>query len=224
MSGQGCKIAGSRGLHAVLCSAVLLFAVAAPTKAGSLPTHHLYQAVISGRAKFLNWLPPTQALRINILFPVRDEAGLDNFLREVYDPSSPSYRHFLTPQEFTARFAPTQEDYDAVVAFAEANGMTVTKRASNRLLLDLTASVATIENAFHLRMGVYQHPTEDRTFFSPDREPSVDLNVPLWHIGGLDNYSIPRPAVSRASAGQAAPEVSGSGPSGMFLPGDMRPA
>ena len=52
-----------------------------------------------------------------------------------------------------------------------------------------------IEKAFHLTMGVYQHPTENRTFYAPDREPTPNLAVQLWHISGLDNYSIPHPAV-----------------------------
>jgi len=38
------------------------------------------------------------------------------------------------------------------------------------------------------------HPTENRTFYAPDREPTVDLPFALWHIAGLDNYSIPHPA------------------------------
>jgi subtilase family serine protease len=37
-----------------------------------------------------------------------DQAGLNAFLKELYDPSSPSYRHFLTVPEFTARFGPSQ--------------------------------------------------------------------------------------------------------------------
>ena len=28
---------------------------------------------------------------------------------------------------------------------------------------------------------------------APDREPTVDLPFNLWHISGLDNYSIPHP-------------------------------
>ena len=44
-------------------------------------------------------------------------------------------------------------------------------------------------------MGVYQHPAENRTFYAPDREPTLDLPFPLWHISGLDNYSIPHPAL-----------------------------
>jgi subtilase family serine protease len=204
---------------------MLLLAAPAAAQAASLPTHHVRPAVASGQAKFLNPLPATQTLRIGILLPIRDQAGLDQFLQELYDPSSPSYRHFLTVPEFTERFGPTEEDYNAVVYFAESEGMTVAKVFPNRLLIDVIASVATIESTFHLKMGVYQHPTESRTFFAPDREPTVDLNVPLWHIGGLDNYSIPRPLVKRPLAGQAGPEeVNGSGPGGLYLPSDMRAA
>jgi len=53
--------------------------------------------------------------------------------------------------------------------------------------IDITGPVARAESALHVTMGVYQHPTENRTFFSPDREPTLDLSIPLWHIAGLDN-------------------------------------
>ena len=54
--------------------------------------------------------------------------------------------------------------------------------------------MASIERAFHVTMNVYKHPTENRTFYGPDREPTVDLSTKLWNINGLDNYAIPRPA------------------------------
>ena len=223
MLGNGCRI--SPGLYVVVCSAVLGLATAAPAKGASLPTHHVRQAVISGQAQFLHRLPQFQTLAIDIILPLRDQAGLEVFLREVYDPSSPSYRQFLSVPEFTARFGPTQQDYDAVVGFAKANGMTVTDLAPNRLVVSVRASVANIENAFHLSMGVYQHPTENRTFYAPDREPSVDLSVPVWHVAGLDNYSIPRPAsLRRNSVEEIANPDAGSGPGGGYLPIDMRAA
>jgi len=61
-------------------------------------------------------------MRIVLVLPHRNQEGLDNFLKEVYDPNSPSYRHFLTVEEFTERFGPSQEDYDSVIQFAKANG------------------------------------------------------------------------------------------------------
>jgi len=46
------------------------------------------------------------------------------------------------------------------------------------------APVANVEKAFHVTMGLYQHPTQNRTFYAPDREPTVDLSIRLWHISG----------------------------------------
>ena len=73
------------------------------------------------------------------------------------------------------------------------------------------------------RSGVYRHPTEDRTFYAPDREPSADLSVRLWHIAGLDDFSSPRPLL-RFAKGDLRTETTGSGPGGQFLGSDMRSA
>jgi kumamolisin len=162
-------------------------------------------------------------LKLNIALPLRNESDLDQLLQQIYDPRSPSYRKFLSVQEFTERFGPSQEDYDAVIGFAEANGLTVTGAAPNRMLVDVTGPVANIEAAFHVNMGVYQHPTEDRTFYAADQEPTADLPVALWHITGLDNFSIPRPAGLRR-ASEAKGNATGSGPGGSFYGSDMRAA
>lgn len=39
-----------------------------------------------------------------------------------------------------------------------------------------------------MKMSVYQHPKENRTYFPPDREPSLNLSVPVAHIAGLNDY------------------------------------
>ena len=64
--------------------------------------------------------------------------------------------------------------------------------------------------------------------------PPPDLPFPLWHISGLDNYSIPHPMFVKksdyAKAHGIDPEAvvshatTGSGPSASFLGSDMRAA
>jgi subtilase family serine protease len=163
-------------------------------------------------------------MHIDVMLALRHQPELENFLKEVYDPSSSSYRQFVTVEEFAARFGPSQEDYDGLLAFAKANGFTVVNGSRNRMDVVLTAPVSSVEKAFHVTMGVYQHPTEDRTFYSPDREPAVDLPFQLWHISGLDNYSIPRPALVHADAKVKSNATVGSGPDQSFLGSDMRAA
>ena len=163
-------------------------------------------------------------MRLVIVLPLRNEAGLEEFLKELYNPSSPSYRKYLTVEEFTEMFGPTQQDYDDVVHWAESNGFTIAAKSRNRMNVDVTGSVATIESAFHVKMGLYQHPMENRTFYAPDREPTVDLPFPLWHIAGLDNYSIPIPAVKRKALEVKSEATTGSCPDQSFCGSDMRAA
>jgi subtilase family serine protease len=193
----------------------------------ALLTRHTREVTLNGQAPLVGHLPATQSMRLVLVLPQRNQKQLDNFLKELYDPNSATYRKFLTVEEFTARFGPSQEDYDSVIRFAEANGFTVVGTSRNRMNLDVTGSVVSIEKAFNLTMGIYQHPSENRTFFSPDREPTADLAVQLWHITGLDNYSIPKPGLVRRDASvpsAKANATTGSGPSDSFLGSDMRAA
>jgi subtilase family serine protease len=192
-------------------------------------THHLHDAVVSGRTPAVGHLPASQSMRLVLSLPLRDQAGLEEFLRDVNNASSPNFHHFLTVDQFTEKFGPTQDDYDTVARFAKNNGLRVVKTSRNRLNLDVTGSVATIEKALHVKMNVYQHDTENRTFFSPDREPSLDLPIQLWHVTGLDNYSTPRRNVTvrketAAPSGVISNATVGSCPSASFCGSDMRAA
>jgi subtilase family serine protease len=226
LSGKNYRVAVLRVLYAVLlCSAMLLLVMRNQTRShaqAAMPTRHVRQQVVTGEAVYLNRLPANQSLRLNIALPLRNEAELDLFLQELNDPQNPLYRQFLTVEQFTERFGPTQADYDAVVRFAQSKGLTVTGTSPNRVLVNVTGSVANIEKAFNVSMGVYQHPTEPRTFFAADREPTPDLDVPLWHITGLDNFSLPHPMSLKRNAER--PSTTGSGPGGAFIGSDMRAA
>src|SRR5580704_10710721 len=187
-------------------------------------TQHTREAILNGQAHYVGRLQAAENMRLVLVLPLRNQEALDNFLNELYDPSSASYHQFLTVGEFTARFGPTQQDYDAVIHYAKANGFQVAGTSRNRMNVDITAPVERIEEAFHITMGVYNHPTENRTFYAPDREPTPDLPVQLWHIAGLDNYSVPQPLLKRKTPGVTTSATVGSGPSGAFLASDMRAA
>src|SRR5260221_13913280 len=132
-------------------------------------------------------LAATTHLELAIGLPLRDAPGLTNFLRDLYNPANPSYRHFLTSQEFTDKFGPTEEDYQGLIAFAKAKGFTVTGTHPNRLVLDVNASVGDLERAFQIKLQIYQHPKEGRTFYAPDSEPAVESAIRVLDIAGLDN-------------------------------------
>ena len=148
-------------------------------------------------------------------------------LPALYDPASPDYRHYLTPQQFTDRFGPTEQDYQAVVDFAKKHGLTIVATHSNRLLLDVNGSVADIQKAFHVTMRVYRHPTQSRDFYAPDVEPTVDASLPIADVSGLNNYTRPHPnslKMDSEPAGVPATPRTGSGSGGAYQGSDFRAA
>src|ERR1700677_4501906 len=157
-------------------------------------------------------LEADRQLTLAIGLPLRNREGLTNLLQRIYDPTSPDYHHYLTPAQFAETFGPTKEDYQAAMAFAAAHGLAVTMTYSNRALFDEAGPVSNIESAFHVTLRTYRHPTENREFYAPDGEPSLDLATPVLHISGLDNYSLPKPmSLKQSLPGSSAGPVPASG-------------
>ncbi len=217
----------------------ILFTTPGQAQPQPLLTRHVRDAVVNGQAQFVGQLPAAQTLLFDMVLPLRDRAGLQNFVQQVQDPTSPSYHQFLTPQEVTASFGPSQEDWDALMVFAKASGFEIIGGSRDERDLKLTGTVANIEKAFHVTLGTYRdiapdRQSEDRTFFAVDREPTVDLPFQLWHITGLDNDSRPHPMyVKKSDYAKAhglnpnqvvSNATTGSGPSASFLGSDMRAA
>ncbi|HTA79742.1 MAG TPA: protease pro-enzyme activation domain-containing protein, partial [Terracidiphilus sp.] len=119
-------------------------------------SHNVRQEVVSHKAAFVNALPADQQLHLSIVLPLRNQAQLTALLGRLYDPSSPDYRKFLTVDQFAAQFGATASDYQSVVAFAQANGLTVTENHANRLVVPVEGSVAQINQVFNVTMGSYQ--------------------------------------------------------------------
>jgi subtilase family serine protease len=204
------------------------------SRAETVMTRHVREVTQNGVAKPVGRLPVTQIMQLDVVLPVRDRAGLQNFLAALNSSTVPNHVHFLTPAEFTEKFGPTQHDYDAVIQYVQAHGLAVVGGSRDGMEVQVKGPVSAIESAFHVTLMTYQHPTENRIFYGPDREPTVDLPFALWHISGLDNYSIPHPLYVKKSDYAKAHGISpdkvvshattGSGPSSSFLGSDMRAA
>jgi subtilase family serine protease len=216
---------GRAGPAVLICFVALCFfsIPAAAQKRSQMLHKHVRPAVTNGQAARIGPMVKSQRMTLAIILPLRNQSELTNLLKRLNDPSSPNYRHFLTVAQFTEQFGPTKQDYQAVVKFARSKGFSVTDAPANRLLVHINGTVSQINKAFHVAMTSYRHPTENRTFYSPDREPSVDLSVPVTHIAGLNNFSLPRPKFKKAPANFHR-NSTGSGPSGAYLGSDMRAA
>ncbi len=191
-------------------------------------------SAVAAQLKPLARLDPSQNLHLAISLPLHNQTALTALLMQLSDRKSANYRKYLTPAQFTERFGPTQQDYDAVIAFASAHSLMVTKKHSNRLIVDVEGKVSDIEKALHVTIRTYQHPKEPRQFYAPDAAPRLDLATPILGISGLDNLELPQPRVKVnpakpvvrsvvQSETQTMPEI-GSGPAGGYMGNDFRNA
>ena len=207
-----------------LWGALFLILAAVPSPAAELQVIHRQSLTTVTNLAPVRHASRWNRLSLDIGLPLRDRAGLTNLLHQLYDPASTNYHRFLTPDQFAVQFGPTEQDYAAVVAFARTHGLAVTVRHPNRTLLGVRGTVADVERAFHVTLNEYQHPTESRIFFAPDREPAIDLTTPVLAVSGLDNYTLPRPCLKPMLAGAAKPNLTGSGPGGTYVGNDFRAA
>jgi PKD repeat protein len=178
---------------AAACVAILLFATSGQAAERQALRGHVPRAIADLNLQPVGLLSGTNRLHLAIGLPLRNQEALTNLLQQIYDPASPEYRHYLTPEQFTDKFGPTMEDYQAVIAFAKANGFTVTGTHPNRVLLDVEGAASNVEKAFQVKMLDYQHPTEARTFYAPDVEPSVPSGIKILDISGISSYPRPHP-------------------------------
>jgi kumamolisin len=188
---------------------------------------HIPQKAIAN-AKWIGGLPPETHISLAFSLPLRNQQELNDLLNQIYDPNDQHYGQYLTPQEFTDRFGPTQDDYDTVINYAKALGFKITGTHPNRTLLDVSGSAAIVNAAFGLSLQQYQAPN-GRKFYAPDHNPRVPDYIASRILGilGLDNAAVwhaHNHFISAANFSNISPNQIGTGPGGALTPSDIRTA
>jgi subtilase family serine protease len=203
---------------------LLLFTLTASAAPRQL-TGHVPKEVKELNLKPAGSLLDSDRLTLFIGLPLRNQKELTNLLSQVYNPASTNFHNYLTPEQFTAQFGPSQQDYDKVINFAKSNGLEIKETSPDRVLLGVEASVSNIQSAFHVNMHNYQHPTEPRQFIAPDVEPTVDADVPVVYINGLNTFFKSHPMGQRRSGSETGVNGGGTAPNGFsFIGSDFRKA
>jgi subtilase family serine protease len=159
--------------------------------------HLTPREIREGHAKFSAAYDPVQHLRISFGLKTPHADDMKQYIEELHDRDSPNFMKFLTPAETIARFSPSAADEQAVVDWAEGQGLTVIQRYPNRLLVDVDAPVANIQQALHVAIGRYQ--MDGASYFSNDRDPAIPtaLSNIIESVAGLNNIQVFRPVNSR---------------------------
>jgi hypothetical protein len=131
----------------------------------------------------------------------------EQFLNHLQDRDSPLFHKYLSEQEWNQRFAPSAQDEQAVAAWAQSQGLTITQRYPNHLLVDVEAPVAIIEKALDVTINRYQ--IGSASYYSNDRDPALSAQfVGVVHaVLGLNNIEVAH-AFSKGSQNFTGPDYS----------------
>ncbi|MFF7992247.1 protease pro-enzyme activation domain-containing protein [Kitasatospora xanthocidica] len=160
-------------------------------------------------------VPAEQQISVSVSLKLRDSDALDRFLTAVATPGTAEYGHYLTPEQFTARFGPTQASVDQVKAYLAQQGLTVTDVSANRQVVNARGTAAQVSQAFATHESSYVDPQLQRAFFANDAAASIpaDLAAVVQGVSGLDNHAVRKNRLATPNA--VAPNAATASPSGM---------
>ncbi|MGW4322662.1 protease pro-enzyme activation domain-containing protein [Streptomyces sp. NPDC004684] len=175
-------------------------------------------------------LPGGERLSMSVALRPRHQAALDALVTAVGDPHSPSYRHFLTPEQYNERFAPSTAQLEQVESWLKARGLTVTGSTANRQTVTVTGTAEEAAKAFGTSLSRYQGAKGQR-FFAPDTEPVVPAALAgvVRAVTGLSDQAAAHrtsaapataPAAPATADAPAAPAGPG-GPGGGYTPAQL---
>ncbi|HEY5058551.1 MAG TPA: protease pro-enzyme activation domain-containing protein [Gaiellaceae bacterium] len=95
---------------------------------------------------------------LDVVLKPSSAAGLRAFATAVSTPGSPSFRRFLSPAEFAARFGASSKTIAAVERSLRERGLRVTGVTLNRLIVHVTGPTATVEHALGVSLVDYRLP------------------------------------------------------------------
>ncbi len=144
-------------------------------------------------------LNPKELVHLAIGLKAMDMPGLVAYADAANNPSSPIYRHWLTPKDVGDSFGASPADVKELTNYLTAQGMKVVLVPDQRLSLLVDGTVEQIQKTFSTTIKQYAGPDPNNVFNQITyRANSTPLNVPekfgglVTSVYGVENYTRPQ--------------------------------
>jgi len=164
---------------------VVLASEAAPAVAGATRTG----ALASG-----------QKLGLEISLQPRNQAKLAAFIKDVSDPKSALYKHYLTVAQYAAEYAPTEAQIAQVTSYLKSAGLSVGALTANHLTLEASGTAAQAEKAFDVSIGTYK--SAHQSYYANTEAPSLPASIAsvINGVAGLNDVALHTSYLDKSSA------------------------
>lgn len=137
-----------------------------------------------------------EQITLTVVLNLSDPASASALRQEMEDPNSANFHRTISQSEFTARFGPSQDAWDTVLAYLQQNGFRLSLDSPNRRTMSVIGTRAQAQQAFHVAIDDYK--LGNRTFHAVASDPAVPQSIAplITSVFGLSNLARPTPAFS----------------------------
>jgi pseudomonalisin len=155
-------------------------------------------------ASDLGALSVSTPLTIRVGLQVQSKNALLSYVKALSSPQSPLYGQFLTPQQFAAKYAPTQAQVQQVVSYLKQAGFSNIVVEPNNLLISADGTAQIAEAAFNTKLEQFSQSGEN-VFgnITPAQVPEA-LGSIVSSVLGLNTIGKMKPTINLPSAPQYA--------------------
>jgi len=155
------------------------------------------------RAEFDRGLAPDSLPMDNMMLGLKrtpeQDAALATLLREQQDPTSANYHKWITPQEFGARFGPSDHDVQAVTSWLQSHGFQSVEVSPSRTVIHFSGTAAQVHDAFRTAIHRYVVNNEEHWANSTEQQIPAALAGVVAGVGTLHNFAPKRASHSRGT-------------------------
>ncbi len=195
---------------AVLGSVTL--AVSAATVATGVPVAASSSArsMLSGsmtpsveRSKPVGQVAAGSQVSFDLVLNLRDAAGAKAAVKDVSDPTSAQYRHYLTDAQWIARYAPTEASVASAESWLRGEGFRVGSVPSDRLFIAAQGTASQVEAAFGTTLGNFQVNGHTVRLANSTLSIPASITAAVSGVVGI-NQEIATPTLSNGASAPAA--------------------
>ena len=173
-----------RRLAVVLSAAIALTATALGV--GSPPTGAAVPAATTASIadSHPSWASPAakvgeantaDRMQFRVYLALNNQAAAEAAAQSVSDPASSGYKGYLAPAQVLSSFGPSPASVTAVSTWLSGAGFALSPLPANQLFVEATGTVAQVEKAFGVDLGVYA--VKGHRLRGPDHDLSVPAAI-----------------------------------------------
>ena len=134
--------------------------------------------VRSSHASFVRRLAATARIPVTVALQPPHQTAEEQFVQSLQNRHSSNFHRYLSPEEWNKLFAPTSQTELQVVTWLRSQGLVVTHRYANRLIIDAAGPVSAVEQHSGSRSTITAHTSACPSLPTIDRQKSHRPSAP----------------------------------------------